>query len=53
LFDEYGSIYALTDLSPVTTPPVEFFTGAHWHPPYIAVPDSLIDLPDLVDQQTS
>jgi hypothetical protein len=27
LFDEYGSIYALTDLSPVTTPPVEFFTG--------------------------
>jgi protein involved in plasmid replication-relaxation len=36
LFDEYASIFAITDVSAVTTPPVEFFGGTHWHPPFAA-----------------
>jgi protein involved in plasmid replication-relaxation len=46
LHDEYGSIFAITDSSAVTTAPVEFFGGTHWYPPFRAVtPESLIDLP--------
>jgi len=46
LSDEYSFMYAITDASPVTTAPVEFFGGAHWYPPFSGdPPDSLIDLP--------
>jgi hypothetical protein len=51
LFDEHSFMFAITDSSPVETPPADFFGGAHWHPPYTGTPDSLIDLPALVDQQ--
>jgi hypothetical protein len=45
LYEDYASIFAVTDVSAVTTPPVEFFGGAHWFPPFPAAPESLIDLP--------
>jgi hypothetical protein len=45
LYDEYGSMFAVTHASPVSTSAVDFFAGAHWHPPYTGAVDSLIDLP--------
>jgi hypothetical protein len=46
LYNKYGDLFVITDVSPVTTPPLEFFGGTHWYPPFTAgPPDSLIDLP--------
>jgi len=45
LYDEYASIFAITDISSVTTQPVEFFGGAYWHLPFTGAPESLIDVP--------
>jgi hypothetical protein len=45
LSEEYGSVFAFTDSSAVTTPVVEFFGGRHWHPAVTGALDSLIDLP--------
>jgi hypothetical protein len=45
LYDEYASLYAVTDSSPVETPPLEFFGAPQWYPPFAASPDSLIDIP--------
>jgi len=44
LADEYSSMYAITNSSPVDTPPVDFFCGERWHPPAIGPLDSLIDI---------
>jgi hypothetical protein len=51
LYDQYAPIYAITDVSPVATEPVDFFTGSYWYPPFTGSPDSLVDL--LIPEQSA
>ncbi len=43
--EEYGELFAFTELDPTSVSPQEFFGGAHWLVPTLTTPDSLIDLP--------
>jgi hypothetical protein len=50
LFDVQASMFAITAAAPDAMTPREFFTGKHWHPPYLGATDSLVDPPDnLID----
>jgi hypothetical protein len=44
LYDTYAPIFVFSEISPVSTTPLDFFAGAHWYPAYLADPEGLIDI---------